>query len=178
MIYESYNIPKNSPTIGLFFMADDYINFLKKIKQYLSAELTFISPENSKYKQELSVDKRFGQYPIGRIQLNKEENIEIFFLHYHSEDEAKEKWERRKKRINWNNILFKFNDQNGCNEKHIEQFNALPYKKKICFVSKNYKGSTVVKIKTPRSHQNIRASYEPFGKNKYCNVNELINSLY
>ena len=29
MIYESYNLPKNSPTVGLFFFADDYIFFLE-----------------------------------------------------------------------------------------------------------------------------------------------------
>lgn len=34
MIYESYNLPKESPTVGLFFMADDYINFLKHLKEY------------------------------------------------------------------------------------------------------------------------------------------------
>ena len=28
MIYESYNSPKESPTVGMFFMAKDYIEFL------------------------------------------------------------------------------------------------------------------------------------------------------
>lgn len=178
MIYESYNLPKNSPTVGLFFMPDDYITFLKNLKEYLQIELVFIRPENSKYKKMLSNDKRFGHYPIGKLQLNNEESIEIFFLHYHSEEEAKQKWERRKERINWDHILFKFNDQNGCTEKHIQEFSNLPYKHKICFVAQDYNHTNVIKIKTPKSHQYIRASYEPFGRNKSCDVNELINSLY
>ena len=28
MIYESYNLPKESPTVGMFFIAKDYIEFL------------------------------------------------------------------------------------------------------------------------------------------------------
>ena len=68
MIYESYNLPKNSPTVGLFFFADDYICFLKNLKEFVTAPLKFISPENSKWKsrQELVNDKRFGHYPIHR----------------------------------------------------------------------------------------------------------------
>ena len=69
MIYESYNLPKNSPTVGLFFFADDYICFLKNLKEFVVAPLKFISPENSKWKtrSELVNDKRFGNYPIGQL---------------------------------------------------------------------------------------------------------------
>ena len=34
--YESYNLIKQSPTIGLFFMATDYIKFISNIKHYLN----------------------------------------------------------------------------------------------------------------------------------------------
>ena len=35
MIYESYDLPKESPTVGMFFMADEYIRFLGNIKDYI-----------------------------------------------------------------------------------------------------------------------------------------------
>lgn len=35
MIYESYNLPKESPTVGMFFMARDYIEFLSDLKGYV-----------------------------------------------------------------------------------------------------------------------------------------------
>ena len=38
MIYESYNLPKMSPTVGLFFMADDFIRFCSDIKRYNHSE--------------------------------------------------------------------------------------------------------------------------------------------
>ena len=34
MIYESYNLRKDSPTIGLFIMPKDYIKFIKNLKKY------------------------------------------------------------------------------------------------------------------------------------------------
>ena len=103
MIYESYNLPKESPTVGMFFIAKDYIEFLSDLKGYVNGKLTFIKPEESRWKDmpQISGDKRFGSYPVGVLS-NGKNTIEIFFLHYHSEQEAREKWERRVQRINWN----------------------------------------------------------------------------
>lgn len=43
MLYESYNLPKQSPTVGLFFFAEDYIKFLKDLKKYtIKTQLKFI----------------------------------------------------------------------------------------------------------------------------------------
>lgn len=67
MVYEFYDLPKESPTTGLFFMTSDYINFLSDLKGYLDKNLTFIKPENSKYKDFLKNDKRFDSYPIGML---------------------------------------------------------------------------------------------------------------
>ena len=43
---------------------------------------------------EVSGDKRFGHYPVGVLS-NGKNTIEIFFLHYHSEQEASQRCERR-----------------------------------------------------------------------------------
>ena len=134
MIYESYNLPKESPTVGMFFMAKDYIEFLSDLRGYVNGKLTFIKPEESRWKDmpQVSEDKRFGSYPVGVLS-NGKNSIEIFFLHYHSEQEAREKWERRVQRINWNKLLIKFNDQNGCTEKEVNKFMKMAYKNKLFF---------------------------------------------
>jgi uncharacterized protein (DUF1919 family) len=175
MIYESYNLPKQSPTIGLFFMASDYIKFVSNLKEYLSLELTFIRPEKSRWKEQVCRDNHFGHYPIGVLK-----DIEIFFLHYHSEKEAKEKWERRCKRISWEKMIIKFNDQNGCTERELKAFLDLPHKHKVFFTCKDWSVENNSEIVTIRQFGNkdfIRASYEPFGKSKYLNVTKYINSL-
>lgn len=180
MIYESFNLPKGSPTVGMFFMAKDYIEFLSDLKGYTNGELAFIKPEGSRWKDmpQVSSDKRFGAYPIGVLS-NGKNTVEIFFLHYHSEQEAREKWERRIRRINWNKLLVKFNDQNGCTENEVQAFMKLPYKNKLFFTCKKWsiKSDLIVKIYQPFNKDFIQASYEPFGSNIYCNIKKIINEL-
>ena len=174
-VYEYYHIQKQSPTVGLFIMADDYIKFIRKLPEYLSANLSFISPQSSKWKNASQVkdDKRFGNYPIGLLEIPGE-SIEIFFLHYHSEDEAKSKWKRRCQRVNWKKLLVKFNDQNGCTESNVRDFINSDYEHKLFFTIKewpslsNYiqchKELLYVHVKQNVHTEHILASYEPFGK--------------
>lgn len=173
-VYESYNLIKQSPTIGLFFIASDYIKFISNLKNYLEKKLTFIDPMESQYLPQVKNSKNYGNYPVAKLG-----DIEIFFMHYTSQKQVIEKWNRRIKRINWNHILYKFNDQNGCTEEDIKQFENLKVDHKICFtVRDDFEGyPNVVKIKAPDNHTFIRASYEPFGNNKSININKLINSL-
>ena len=130
-VYRRYNIEYKTPTVGLFIMPDDYIIFLKDLKKYINMDVKFIKPEDSKYKKYISSkDKRFGDYPIGKLN-----DIEIHFLHYKSPEEAYEKWNRRKRRINYENLIVKFNDQNGCGYEDVNEFLELPYENKIFFTA-------------------------------------------
>lgn len=180
-VYEAYNLPKESPTVGMFFMAEDYITFLSDLKGYINGTLEFIKPEESRWKDapQVSGDRRFGSYPVGLLS-NGKSYIEIFFLHYHSEKEAKDKWERRCKRINWDRLLVKFNDQNGCAVKNIYDFMDLPFKHKLFFTCKKWPGISGgggAIIRQFPKHDSIMASYEPFGKSKYIDITKLLNSL-
>ena len=139
--------------------------------------LTFIDPDDSKWKDsdQIKNDSKFGEYPIGKLG-----DVEIFFLHYKSEKEAAEKWARRVKRINWDRMLIKFNDQNGCTKKDLEDFLNLPYRNKVFFTSKDWPGildDKVIRISQFPKHDFIMASYEPFGRNKYINITKMLNEL-
>lgn len=177
IVYQSYGIRYNTPTVGLFIMADDYIKLLTNLQKYIDCKLRFIDPNTSKWYQILKDTSQYGRYPIGIL-----EDIEIHFLHYKDKNEAIEKWNNRCKRINWNRLLVKFNDQNGCTSEHIEKFKELNYINKICFISKKNKQiqdtlkyDFLVRIRC--CNNNILASYEPLGKSKYININKLINNL-
>ena len=162
-------------------MAKDYIEFLSDLKGYINGKLTFIKPEESRWKDmpQISGDERFGSYPVGVLS-NGKNTIEIFFLHYHSEQEAREKWERRVQRINWNKLLVKFNDQNGCTETEVNKFMEMPFKNKVFFTCKHWPnengGGYTFVHQFPR-HEFIMASYEPFGKSKYIDITKLLNEL-
>lgn len=111
-----------SPTINLFFSAEDYITFAEKLEYYLSLEMTEFSGGDT------------GTYPIGVLGKDEKERIKIHFLHYSDFATAKEKWVERAQRINWDNIFLIFTDQNGCNQELVERFAKLPYRK-IMFTS-------------------------------------------
>ena len=132
-VYRYFNLPYYTPTVGLFIMPDDYIKLLNNLEFYFKkCKLEFIKPEESKYFDYLSIHvDRFKTYPIGKLG-----DVELHFLHYKSEKEAYEKWTRRAKRMNWDNIIIKFDDQNGCTLKNLNDFANIKKYKKICFVAK------------------------------------------
>ncbi|MBM7709274.1 uncharacterized protein (DUF1919 family) [Enterococcus lemanii] len=157
-------------TIGLFIMSKDYIKFLSDLEKYLNMDLVFIKIENSKYfiSGELS---KSTNYPIGLL-----EDVEIHFLHYDNEIEAKEKWDKRKKRVNLNNLIIKYNNQNGFEESDLEEFDKLSYKNKLFFTNDNNilpKYGYFIKS----SGESIRASYEPIIGTKIMNLTYYLNLL-
>lgn len=82
-------------------------------------------------------------------------------------------------RINWNKLLVKFNDQNGCTETEVNKFMETPFKNKVFFTCKhwpNENGGYTVIHQFPK-HEFIMASYEPFGKSKYIDITKVLNNL-
>lgn len=132
-IYQKLDLPYTSPTVGVYFYAEDYIKFITNMEYYLSITPKIISKEQSKYARELSELKVYRYFPVGLI-----DDVEVVFLHYRSDKEAIEKWERRKRKVNLSNLIVKFNDQNGFSINNLIDFEKLPYKNKICFVAKQY----------------------------------------
>ena len=129
-VYQYLDMPYLSPTAGLYFFAPDYIKFVSDLKRYLDTPLRFIPPEESKYYEEI---KRRNQTdkPIGIL-----DDVEIVFLHYKTKEEAEEKWNRRKERVNFDNIILKFSRMNLCTDKEIEAFCKIPFDNKFVFNTK------------------------------------------
>ena len=142
-IMQDLNYEYNSPTLGLYFFADDYVKFLSNLNYYLlKATLTFT--EFSKYRIGNERREKWPfQYPIGLL----DGEIEIHFLHYHSEEEAKAKWQRRANRVNFNDLIVIGMQQNLPSHNAIAEFSKLPYEKKIYFVTEEIlQGDDVVYI--------------------------------
>jgi uncharacterized protein (DUF1919 family) len=60
-------------------------------------------------------------------------------MHYKSEEEARKKWNTRKKRINYDNIFIIMTDRDGCTKQDLEEFDKLDYKNKVVFTHIEYK---------------------------------------
>jgi len=127
-IYEDLNLPYRTPTVGLFFFAPCYIKFVSNIESNLLKEISFI--EYSKYEKGNILQQK-NSYPIGLIN----DEIEIHFLHYDNKIDAENKWNRRCKRINKENIFLSFTDNEPCTMEEIKLFDSLPYRK-VFFSSK------------------------------------------
>ncbi len=131
LIMQDLHTEYNSPTLGLYFMYPDYIEFLQHLEYYLhEAKIEFISQSRYPLANERR-EKVKEWYPIGLLG----GKVEIQFLHYHSEKEAATKWYRRAQRVNMDDLLIIGMDQNLCTIKDIEDFDNLPYKRKIFFSS-------------------------------------------
>lgn len=119
VISHDLGIQFNSPTVNLYIEAKDFIKFLSSIKEYLQYELDFIDESTS--------------YPIAQLH-----DIKIYFVHYKNNEEAREKWNQRKNRINEKNIYVMMCERDGCTYDNLKEFDKLPYKNKVVFTHIKY----------------------------------------
>lgn len=168
-VYRYFNLSYSSPTVGMYFFAEDYIRFISNLKKYMEMDMVFITAKESIHYQEI-VDKHPSSLnkPIGRLG-----DVEIVFLHSKSREEALIKWNRRKKRVNYDNLVVKMSEMNGCTMEHLRLFDALPYKKKFVFVTKDYGLASQVIYKECMGMSEIDNDTILF--RKYVNLENLIN---
>lgn len=132
-VYQHFGLPYRTPTVGLYFYADDYLRFVADLPHCLAQPIEIISATQSAHYADLC-RKHQEHNPVGRID-SKDGAVEVQFLHYHTADEAQAVWERRRKRVNTDNMIVKFSMQNGATPAHLAQFLALPYPTKLAFVA-------------------------------------------
>lgn len=171
VIYKYFGMKFQSPTVGMYFFGDEYIKFLTDLKYYLTQPLVVKKLESSKYKDEII---RRGQNPlIGWLG-----DVEIVLLHYHDPEEAVKKWNYRMKRINYDRLIVKFNDQNLFKIEQLEKFEKLPFKNKICFTGKSYKGyPSTVWFKEYSKVGYVQNDTKMKHWRRYFNVIKYINSM-
>lgn len=120
IIYHDLGLTFNSPTINLSMDTDDFIRLVSNLKYYLEQEIYEIKDENY-------------DFPCGML-----EDIKIRFNHYKTFEEAVDKWNERKKRINWDNIFIMAIDGDNATYDSLKNFEELPYQNKVIFTHKKY----------------------------------------
>lgn len=159
-VYQYLDMPYLSPTAGLYFFAPDYIKFVSDLKRYLDTPLRFIKPEESKYFEVLKSRNQLDK-PIGIL-----DDVEIVFLHYKSQEEALEKWNRRKDRVNFDKIILKFSRMDLCTDKEMQEFDNLPYQNKVLINNQlPLKYKCEVYWKGAGDEQSVHRDTEPFPGN-------------
>lgn len=116
VIFHELNLKFLSPTINLWMYPADFIKYCSNLRHYSSCSLDFV--DFYRY----FPNYQGKSYPVALL-----DDIVIFFQHYKTEDEAREKWEERTKRINYGNIHCILSERDGCTIEHLRAFSNLPY---------------------------------------------------
>lgn len=111
----------SSPLINTAMDGEDFVRFLERPQYYLQQPMKFITwPGHN--------------YPIARL-----DDIEIRFVHYHSNEEAEAKFRERAQRIVWKNIFVVATNHDGLNQPQwMTRFDRLPYANKLMYTSHEY----------------------------------------
>ena len=135
-ICQDLDRPYNSPTVGLFFMVEDFMEFCSDLRHYLNdAEMTFIDRSRS---ENFNIKREgfWGHYPIALL----DGKIEVHFLHYKTQDEAVEKWRRRSERVNYDNIVVTCLQLYDIRPEDFEAFETIPFERKVFFTTELHPG--------------------------------------
>lgn len=170
LCYKYLNLPFFSPTIGLYFFAEDYLKFVSNFEKYINTPLTFIETSESTHYEAL-LKKKEKDVIVGIL-----EDVEIVFLHYKNKEKALEKWDRRRKKINYDKLIFKFSEQNECTYKMLCEFDGLPLPNKIMFTSKKYSEFNC-NIYMEKYEQNDEVKNDAFLFSKYIDMVDYINNM-
>jgi len=114
------NQPYRTPLVGLFLIPDCYLKLLADWRRVVASPLKFV--ERSRYATNTNGNEaKYQGHPIGLL----DGEIELHFLHYKSEKEARDKWAWRVDRMvdKDGRVFVKFFDHD------------LPLANKVCFYS-------------------------------------------
>lgn len=115
----------DSPTVNMWFTPHDVLLLASDLDYYLSRELDF----------SLSPHEDCPNSPAAYLGEGKKA-IKLYFNHYKTEEEAREKWNSRKTRIHKDN-LFVITTDYELTEEDILLIDKVPCRRIIVFTSKN-----------------------------------------
>lgn len=119
-VYHQLGLKFNSPTINLMIYDDDFLKIVSNPSYYLSQEFTPF------------IDSEYPNVPSGKL-----DDVIIHFTHYKTIEEGSEYWNKRKKRINWDNLYIIAADMR-LSEEQIKAYANVKCKKLVVFTSKKY----------------------------------------
>ena len=119
LIYHELGLEFLSPTVNLRFSSPDFVKFICDMEHYLEFEFAQINSEEL--------------YPVALL-----DDIVVHLVHYHSMREAIDAWNRRKKRINRDNIFVILNDCDGMSKNELEKLKNCKIKNICVFTAQKY----------------------------------------
>ena len=121
-ISNDYHMEFCSPTINLQILPEEYPRFCKNLNYYMKVELMECKAMSMRH--EKMCKNMFGyvptEYPMGLL-----DDILVVFQHYKTFAEAKECWDKRKARVDFDNIGYFMHAKNETYADCVREFLAL-----------------------------------------------------
>lgn len=118
-VYYDLGHPFMSPTINLTIGMNDFVKMVENLEWYMGQELVEVAGE--------------FDCPVGLLG-----DVKVNFVHYATFEEGGQKWNERKRRINWDNIFIVGTEKGDCTYETIKRFDQLPYKNKVILTHIEY----------------------------------------
>lgn len=120
ILFHDLGLQFQSPTVNLMMDQKDFLRFVLNLDHYLSQPLVFF-------------EKPGFSCPCASV-----DDITIHFTHYHSAQEAEDKWRERSKRINKQNLFVFMTERDGITKDHILQLTNLEARGITVFTAHDY----------------------------------------
>ena len=169
IVYHDLNLPFTSPTINMRIESPDFIIFLEHLREFIN-----ITPEK--------VIAPEITHPVGELKY-KDLKVTLHFVHYKTFEEALQKWEERKKRINFDNIfvIWQVANKYGPSKELLERFLKINYNKVLITGKKcSANNKEIVKLKfyeNPPAWTILSYKRELISNKRYLNKFDFVTFL-
>lgn len=128
----------NTPTINLYFRSNDFLCFLENLEKFLSASLHFVPSEK--------------KYPKAELEIENGKKVCLYFPHDNDLNKIENDWDRRKRRVVFDNLFIIMTDRDGLTEEGLKRFDNLSYKHKILLSHKAHPNYDFIQYYPMYSH--------------------------
>lgn len=119
LLYDRLGLKFLSPTINTLITSDQFVRFVLDYEQYLTKELVFIESERP--------------YPVAQLG-----DIQIYFAHYKTAEEAAACWNRRKERVKKERLFVLLNDRDRVTEEDFCRLDESGLKNVMVFTANKH----------------------------------------
>ena len=137
-VYSHFQLPYSSPTTNLLFPPKDFLRLIADLPRYMKEDLVQIDLKSfheyeyvkNRYEKGGFEDKNPANFIYARIG-----DVDFVAWHYSDFEDLKEKWNRRRERVNYDKILFKMHDLWTCTFDDFKKFLELTEGKNALFLT-------------------------------------------
>lgn len=157
MVLHDLGLRFNSPTVNLAIPPADFVELLSNLQYYLSLPIDNITD-------------------AGGVKGLIDNKLHINFIHYSTFEKAVDAWNRRVRRIDYNNLYAVLVQKDGCTSADVKRFLSLDNYNKIVLVEENFpmQDKRIIKIKNCSQNGELKDVLDyssVFGKRYYDQVN-------